>query len=103
MICRATGKAINVDELDITFDPNIESTRVGLKDFEDEEIEKSPKKSSRKKSTSRIKGHARSLSQEDRGSYLNFDGQDDQENLQTSKRLSQELMPPPGMYLFFPI
>ena len=83
--------------MDITFDPNIESTRVGLNEFDDEDgLDTSPKRSSRKKSATRLKRNASglALSQEDRGSYLGED--EDLESLEAPvKRLSQEIMPPP--------
>ena len=84
--------------MDITFDPNIESTRVGLNEFDDEDgLDTSPKRSSRKKSATRLKRNASglALSQEDRGSYLGED--EDLESLEAApvKRLSQEIMPPP--------
>ena len=104
LLKRATGKAINVAELDITFDPNIESTRVGRHEFEDDEeedfqnLETSPKRSSRRKSASRLsKSVPKILSEEDRGSYLNFEGDCEEESPKVvSNRLSQEMMPPPS-------
>ena len=101
---RVSNKGANVGEyveLDMTFHPNAESTRVGLNpyDLDLDNSESSPRKSSRKRSASRLKKTLPLISEaeDDQGSYIDQIEQPEQlEEDQSIKRLSQEMMPPPS-------